>query len=208
MLFAIAFVFTSGFFSLFSESNTRYSLVFVFGLIIFALKGIEWMGNREAFDVATWRSAAFKLLLTSAVFFIAFFGYQQTIAKNYSFEQLKENSWRKEIGQVNLSAFQKQLQDDDLTIVLTNKKAHDRVSFFLRSDVENIGHITLSLQSGNSSKPIEVNKIDFIELQSDPTVAAAFYDIDISALPSQKLKMSFEGTRVSNPLIVEYVSFY
>ena len=122
-LFCVIFIFTCSFFVLFSEVRNRYSLIFVNSLIIFASLGLDRLLSRNERILSSLKPVIIYFILTSCVILVTFFGYRQLIAKNYSFEQLQPVTWKKEIGKVNLSAFQIKLFGNGNKLEIENSKA-------------------------------------------------------------------------------------
>lgn len=208
ILFTLSFMFISTFFGLFSEASNRYSLIFVFGLILFASLALKELSDRKPkITLAAVKNFVFKLFISGAVFIVLFFGYRYLVARQFSFEQLKENTWRKNIGQVNLSAFQKQLSEEEQIIQLNNSNNKKELTFFLRTEEAQLDSLKLSLIAGSKAQEIEINTDNFKELMTDPDIVVSFFDIDLSGLPSEKLELNFSGSAAGIKPIVEYVSF-
>lgn len=208
ILFTIAFTFTSTFFGLFSEAKSRYSLLFVYGLIILALLGLDSFTDvKKKINFKDVKSFLVKLFVAAGILLITFFAYRELIAKNYSFEQLKERNWKKEIGQVNFSAFQKQISQKDEILKLNNSNMHHNLSFFLRTSKLNIDNLKIALTDGLIFKQIQINKDSFNALLSDQEIITGFFELNISDFKASKISLDFSESDLNYPIIVEYVSF-
>ncbi len=207
ILFSIAFIFTCSFFVLFSEVGNRYSLIFLYGLIILASLGIDHTLKKPCISFSVLKTQSAGLIYTGILIMIGFFGYRELIAKNYSFEQLQERIWKKEIGQVNLSAFQKQLNEKDNTLIINNIKHYPQITFFLRKGRVNSGNIEFVVTDGQKSKLIVISKDRFSELRSDPKQGLCFLELDVSDFSGSEIKLDFSNTAPLD-LIIEYVNFY
>lgn len=207
LLFTTAFIFVCTLFSLFSEVNTRYSLVFVYGLIVFSLIGIKGIAAGKNTNFINAKRLSFKYGTVLIFFILVFFMYRITVAKYYKFEQLNEHTYNKEIGKVNLTAFQKQIDKNDRTIVLETPDNSKQINFFLRTSIKNTEK-QFSFETDDGTKfNVNVEKDKFKKLKTDSTVVITFVQLDITKKTNKQLKLEFPENMTEDMLIVEYASF-
>lgn len=207
LLFTIAFVFTNSFFSLLSHTEPRYSLIIVFGLIIFAVMGLVEYANDGLQTGKRIKALLKPITLTVLLLLVGFPVYRYFVAKEYKFEQLKPNSLDKAIGGINLSAFQKSVYWDDSIIRLKKPDEANSLSFFLRIDKNNLNNMKIIISDDSQNEVIKINKENLTELKTNPGIALGFFDIEINNFKSSEIRMDFSGLNLAKPVILEYVSF-
>jgi hypothetical protein len=207
VLFSMLFIFTCSFFVLFSEVSNRYSLIFLYGLIILAALGTDHLLSNPASNISAIKTQFTILSYTGITILVCFFGYRGLVARNYSFEQLKERSSIKKIGQVNLTAFQKQLNKNDSDVILPYKKHYKKLTFFLRKVKKGSGNIEFLMKDGLKSNLIVVSEDTFSDLISDPDQGVCFLELDVTDFSGSEIKLDFCQT-TTHDLVIEYVNFY
>ncbi len=206
VLFSISFIFSCSFFVLFSEVSNRYSFIFLFGLIILASLGLDSIITNQLIPISTFKSQLRGLLFAGIIIAIGFFGYREFIAKNYSFEQLNERSWKKSVGQINLSAFQKQLSEKDNVVLISNTNHNKKLTFFLRESrgIED-RNIEFVISDGRKSKIVVVSKGKIVRLRSDPEQGICFLELDVSDFSGSEIMLDFSRSALPD-LLIEYVA--
>ena len=208
-LFSLIFLFVCSFFILFTEARSRYSLIFIFTLIIFALDGLRYYMNKDFFRINFIKKGVYYVLIFLFSFGSMFFMYRQIVAKKYRFVQIAPSDWRKDIGKINLTAFQKEVTDSDSKINLGKvPKNIKSVTYFVRSYKENIDNLKMTFSSGNHSDTLKILPNDFEVLYHSPELAVNFYRIRLdNKVVKDDLYLDFNGSDFNKNFVVEFVSF-